>query len=310
MARFIDLALSAIMLAGLYATMAYGLGLIYGVLRVVNLAHGGVIMGGAYLGWVLFERWGLDPYLSLPIVIVASFGLGVLMYRLLVRQDRWSHGGGSWALPLYSGATMQACDFIGDDKLDRSWWERAGHDQRAFPAVAYPDGEGFVLLCLADAGGARSIRLHGNGRFKEPGPAVAFKTASPGAVLTSLAMRDERTLLAAIDGQVVELQRAGGDWQETRRWNSWGTSTAERFGASIVVACDGGRLLIADTERQRVMWFAGAGGKPLAQFGRSDAPGSDLQSLSAPGLIALCGERAVVFDSGNQRLVKLALSAR
>ena len=40
MARFIDLALSAVMLAGLYATMAYGLGLIYGVLRIVNLAHG------------------------------------------------------------------------------------------------------------------------------------------------------------------------------------------------------------------------------------------------------------------------------
>ena len=46
--------------------MAYGLGLIYGVLRVVNLAHGGVIMAGAYMGWVLHSRSGLDPYLSSP----------------------------------------------------------------------------------------------------------------------------------------------------------------------------------------------------------------------------------------------------
>ena len=52
MDRFVDLTVSAVLLAGLYATMAYGLGLIYGVLRVVNLAHGGVIMAGAYLGWM------------------------------------------------------------------------------------------------------------------------------------------------------------------------------------------------------------------------------------------------------------------
>jgi branched-chain amino acid transport system permease protein len=106
MARFIDLALSAIMLAGLYATMAYGLGLIYGVLRVVNLAHGGVIMGGAYLGWVLFERWGIDPYLSLPIVIVASFGLGVLMYRLLVRHLPRGPAGGPASLLLLFGTWL------------------------------------------------------------------------------------------------------------------------------------------------------------------------------------------------------------
>ncbi len=230
--------------------------------------------------------------------------------RLLVRQDRWAHGSSSWALPLYSGATMQECDFTGNDKLDQSWWERGGRDQRVFPAVAYPDGDGFILLCLADASGARSIRLHGNGRFRESGPAVAFKTASPGTALTALAMRDERTLLAAIDGQVVELTRSGADWQETRRWNSWGGTPAERFGASIALVCDAGRLLVSDTQRQRVLWFAPEGGSPKAQFGRTDAPGSDLQSLAAPGLIAVCADRAVVYDGGNQRLVKLTLSGR
>ena len=51
--------------------MAYGLGLIYGVLRVVNLAHGGIIMVGAYLGWILYVRTGLDPYLA----ITGMFGL-------------------------------------------------------------------------------------------------------------------------------------------------------------------------------------------------------------------------------------------
>ena len=76
MARFIDLALSAVLLAGLYATMAYGLGLIYGVLRVVNLNHGGMIMLGAYAGWWAKDTLGLDPYLALPMVLAAAFLTG------------------------------------------------------------------------------------------------------------------------------------------------------------------------------------------------------------------------------------------
>jgi branched-chain amino acid transport system permease protein len=125
MARFIDLALSAVMLAGLYATMAYGLGLIYGVLRVVNLAHGGVIMGGAYLGWVLFERWGIDPYLSLPLVIAASFGLGLLMYRLLVRHLPRGPAGGPASLLLLFGTWLVLRNvaylfFTGNDQAIRT----------------------------------------------------------------------------------------------------------------------------------------------------------------------------------------------
>ncbi len=106
MDRFVDLAVSAVLLAGLYATMAYGLGLIYGVLRVVNLAHGGVIMAGAYLGWVLHERFGLDPYLSIPVVLAASFGLGVLTYRLLVRHLPRGPAGGPASLLLLFGVWL------------------------------------------------------------------------------------------------------------------------------------------------------------------------------------------------------------
>ena len=49
MGQVLALSVSAVLLAGFYASMAYGLGLIYGVLRVVNLAHGGMIMASAYL---------------------------------------------------------------------------------------------------------------------------------------------------------------------------------------------------------------------------------------------------------------------
>src|SRR2546423_14226357 len=60
--------------------MAYGLGLIYGVLRVVNLNHGGIIMAGAYVGWVLHEKLGIDPYLSIPVVMAVSFVLGIALH--------------------------------------------------------------------------------------------------------------------------------------------------------------------------------------------------------------------------------------
>src|SRR5215510_916027 len=106
MARFLDLAVSAILLAGLYATMAYGLGLIYGVLRVVNLAHGGVIMTGAYIGWLIHLSTGLDPFLCIPIVLVCCFVLGAVIYRLLVRHLPRGPEGGPASLLLLFGAWL------------------------------------------------------------------------------------------------------------------------------------------------------------------------------------------------------------
>jgi len=85
MAEALTLAVSAVLLAGFYAAMAYGLGLIYGVLRIVNLAHGGIIMAGAYLTWQLFTRFHVDPYLAIPVVLVVFFLVGVTIYYCLVR---------------------------------------------------------------------------------------------------------------------------------------------------------------------------------------------------------------------------------
>jgi len=125
MSRLVDMILSAVLLAGLYATMAYGLGLIYGVLRVVNLAHGGVIMVGAYLGWYLHEQLGIDPYLTIPVVLVVSFGLGVVMYRLLVRRLPRGAAGGPASLLLLFGVWLVLRNiaylvFTGNDQAIRT----------------------------------------------------------------------------------------------------------------------------------------------------------------------------------------------
>jgi branched-chain amino acid transport system permease protein len=85
MGEVLGLAVSAILLAGFYSAMAYGLGLIYGVLRIVNLAHGGIIMAGAYLAWTLFTKFAIDPYLTIPVALVVFFIVGVVIYYCLVR---------------------------------------------------------------------------------------------------------------------------------------------------------------------------------------------------------------------------------
>ncbi len=68
MQQFLSVALNSLLAAGLYATMAYGLAVIYGVMRIINLAHAGVMMLGAYVTYALFTRFALDPFLGLVVI--------------------------------------------------------------------------------------------------------------------------------------------------------------------------------------------------------------------------------------------------
>jgi len=72
---------NGILLGGLYALMALGLALVWGVLNIVNLAHGALIMVGGYVTWMLFTRAGIDPFAALPITAVALFALGYAIQR-------------------------------------------------------------------------------------------------------------------------------------------------------------------------------------------------------------------------------------
>ena len=71
---------------GVYVAVAIGFSLVWGVLNIVNLAHGALVMVGAYLTWWLFAHAGLDPFLSLPIVAVVLFALGYALQRALVNR--------------------------------------------------------------------------------------------------------------------------------------------------------------------------------------------------------------------------------
>jgi len=123
--RFAELLIAAVLLAGLYATMAYGLGLIYGVLRIVNLNHGGMIMAGAYASWYLHAALGLDPYVSLLLVAVAAFVVGIITYRVLVRRLPRGAAGGVQSLLLLFGVWLVLRNaayllFTGNDQTVRT----------------------------------------------------------------------------------------------------------------------------------------------------------------------------------------------
>jgi len=73
--------INGILLGGLYAVMALGLALVWGVLNIVNLAHGAFIMLGAYVSWHLYTYAHIDPFLGLTITAVVMFCVGYALQR-------------------------------------------------------------------------------------------------------------------------------------------------------------------------------------------------------------------------------------
>src|SRR5205807_4922939 len=71
---------------GMYVAVGVGFSLVWGILNIVNLAHGALVVVGAYLTWWLFARAGVDPFLSLPLVAAGLFGFGYALQRLLVNR--------------------------------------------------------------------------------------------------------------------------------------------------------------------------------------------------------------------------------
>src|SRR5438128_7674475 len=77
---------SGLLAGALYAMVALGLGLIFGVMRVLNVAHGPILMLGAYVTFWLFQWFGLNPYLSLLVSMPALFLVGLALQHALVSR--------------------------------------------------------------------------------------------------------------------------------------------------------------------------------------------------------------------------------
>ena len=84
MSLLLQIIVNGILLGGLYSLMALGLALVWGVLNIVNLAHGAFIMLGAYASYYLFTLLNVDPFAALPLCMLVVFACGFVLQRYVL----------------------------------------------------------------------------------------------------------------------------------------------------------------------------------------------------------------------------------
>lgn len=85
MAFLVQALVSAVVFGSIYALMTMGMTLVYGALRVLNMAQGVTSMIGGFVAWWLLTRYGVNPWLGLAAAVVVTFCLGVLIQQVAVR---------------------------------------------------------------------------------------------------------------------------------------------------------------------------------------------------------------------------------
>ena len=83
---WIELIFSGLITGGIYALVALGLNLQYGLMRILNIAHGEFLMLGAYLTWMVQTSFGISPLLMIPLSFVMLMGLGLVIHWLCFRR--------------------------------------------------------------------------------------------------------------------------------------------------------------------------------------------------------------------------------
>lgn len=84
MSTFLQACVNGLLMGGFYSLMGMGQNVIFGVMKIVNFCHGEMLMVGMYLTFILWQFFGLDPYLCVPIVAVLMFCLGGLIQHTLI----------------------------------------------------------------------------------------------------------------------------------------------------------------------------------------------------------------------------------
>lgn len=78
--------ISGFLLGGMYALIAIGMTLIMGVMKIVNLAHGALVMVGMYITYVCFMTWHVNPYAGMFISMVILFAIGCLIQKYMINR--------------------------------------------------------------------------------------------------------------------------------------------------------------------------------------------------------------------------------
>jgi branched-chain amino acid transport system permease protein len=86
MGFWLELAASGLIVGGIYAVVAVGLNLQYGLMRIMNISHGEFLMLGAYFTWLAHTVFGINPVAFLPLVALILFLIGIAVYWLCFRR--------------------------------------------------------------------------------------------------------------------------------------------------------------------------------------------------------------------------------
>jgi branched-chain amino acid transport system permease protein len=112
--EIIQILILGLALGGVYALMASGLTLIFGVMRIVNLAHPIMIIGGAFVAYWLFQKpLGIDPILSMPIAFIVLFAVGLVLYKLVFEREAASAKYSEMTVLLTFGVALCADGLLG-----------------------------------------------------------------------------------------------------------------------------------------------------------------------------------------------------
>jgi branched-chain amino acid transport system permease protein len=84
--KLIQTVILGLLIGGVYALMASGLTLIFGVMRIINVAHGAFLVLSALVTWELWKTTGIDPLVAVVITTPLMFALGYLVYKLLLER--------------------------------------------------------------------------------------------------------------------------------------------------------------------------------------------------------------------------------
>ncbi len=113
MTNILQVAILGLLLGGVYALMAAGLTLAFGVMRIVNLAHAAFIIAAAYISFFAFDKLGIDPLLSVVFVMPIMFLFGVAVYQVLFRRIEGSAKFGEMTVLLTFGIAIMIEGLLG-----------------------------------------------------------------------------------------------------------------------------------------------------------------------------------------------------
>ena len=129
----LDVVIAGLLMGGIYALIAVGLSLQYGVARVLNIAHGEFIMLGAFITWTLYTGFGVNPVVSMAVCGPVVFVIGLILDRTLFTRLRNS----STSSAAFEGNSMLACFgllFIIQNVAILIW----GADIKGYTYLAFP----------------------------------------------------------------------------------------------------------------------------------------------------------------------------